>query len=96
MFSGSPVEEWARERLLNEAFGRYLEWRAESESVSEAYRAWSRASVGDGALPFAAYRGALDREQCAAELYGSAIDRVEHLQRGEPEPAARELGATRP
>jgi hypothetical protein len=96
MFSRSPVEEWARERLLNEAFGRYLEWRAESESVGEAYRAWSRASVGDGALPFAAYRGALDREQHAAELYGSVIDRVECLQRGEPEPAAWEFGATRP
>jgi hypothetical protein len=93
MFSRSPVAAWASERLVNEAFERYLEWRAESDSVSEAYRAWSTASAGDGALPFAAYRGALDREQRAAELYGSVIDRVERLQ---PELGARELGATRP
>jgi hypothetical protein len=93
IFQRAPVEKWARERLLDEAFERYLDWRAESDAVREAYGAWSRASVGETALPFAAYGAALDREQRAAALYGSVIGRVERLV-GEPAAGARQ-GATR-
>ena len=51
IFQRAPVEEWARERLLDEAFERYLDWRAESDAVHEAYRVWSRAPAGEGTLP---------------------------------------------
>jgi len=91
--AGALSDEWARERLLDEAFKRYLDWRAESDAVRDAYGAWSRASVGESALPFAAYGAALDREQHAAALYGSVIGRVERLV-GAPAAGARQ-GATR-
>jgi hypothetical protein len=94
IFQRPPLDQWVRERILDEAFARYLDWRAESEAVHEAYRVWSRASGGECALPFAAYGAALDREQRAATVYGSVIARVERLLGDKPELAATQSGAT--
>jgi hypothetical protein len=66
-----------RERLLEEAFDRYLTWRAEAEASRKAYTRWWRAT--DGALPYAAYTAALDREECAATAYGSVVARIDRL-----------------
>jgi hypothetical protein len=71
------------EQLIDEAFARYLDWLAESEAVNAAYWVWSRAVKTDGALPFAAYAAALDREERAATVYRSVIDQVEQLFGGE-------------
>jgi hypothetical protein len=95
IFQRAPLDPLVRNRVLDEAFERYLDWRTESEAVREAYRVWSTASSGEGALPFAAYGAALDREQRAATLYGSVIERVERLVAGEREFAAAQSGATR-
>jgi hypothetical protein len=95
VFQRPPFPERARERLLDEALERYLDWRTESQAVDEAYAVWSRASAGEGALPFAAYGAALDREQRAAAAHGSVIDRVERLLGGEPEARTQQLGAIR-
>ena len=84
-----------REQLIDEAFARYLDWLAESEAVSAAYRVWSRAARTDGALPFAAYRAALDREERAATVYHSVIDQVEQLFGGEERLAGARPGAAR-
>jgi hypothetical protein len=45
------------------------------------------AAAADGALSFAAYRAALDREKRAATLYGTAIGRLERMLGFEREPA---------
>jgi hypothetical protein len=72
-----------REQLIDEAFARYLDWRAESETVDAAYTLWTRASQAGRALPFAAYSAALDREERAASVYRSVMERIEQLFGGE-------------
>ena len=84
-----------RERLIDEAFARYLEWLAECEAVHAAYGAWSSAPRSDGALPFAAYGAALDREELAASVYRSVIDQVERLFGSEDRPARARRGVAR-
>ena len=51
--------------------------------MDAAYGLWSRAPRTEGALPFAAYSAALDREERAAIVYRSVIDRIEQLHGGE-------------
>ena len=63
--------EAVRERLLDEAFRRYLDWRDECAIVEAAYRDWSNGS--GGALSFAVYAAALDREERAAGDYQAAL-----------------------
>jgi hypothetical protein len=84
-----------RQQLIDEAFARYLDWLAESEAVNAAYRAWSRAAGSDGALPFAAYGAALDREERAASVYRSVIVRAERLFGIEDRVAGAQRGAAR-
>ena len=79
IFQRRSFDRWVRERLVDQALDRYLDWRAESEAVDRAYGAWSRAPAAEGALPFAAYRAALDREERAASVYGAVVRRLECL-----------------
>jgi hypothetical protein len=88
-------DESLRERLIDEALARYFDWLAESESVNAAYGRWSRAARTEGALPFAAYAAALDREERAATVYRSVVDQVERLFGGEERLAGAPQGATR-
>jgi hypothetical protein len=76
-----------RKRLVDEAIERYVEWRQESAAVGDAYGTWLTAAPAEGALPFTAYRAALDREERAATRYGTVIDRLEHMLGFEREPA---------
>jgi hypothetical protein len=78
--------------LVDEALERYLDWRVECESVEQAYGSWVGA---EGALRFAAYRAALDREEWAATLYGAVVERLERLVGAEHELAVTELEAAR-
>lgn len=89
LFQRPQLDRWADHQLIDEAFARYLDWRAESEAVNVAYRAWSSAPRTEGGLPFAAYGAALDREERAAVVYGSVIHRIEQLFGG----ADRAVGA---
>ena len=89
------LDKSLRERLIDEAFARYLDWLAESEAVKSAYGAWSTAARTAGALPFAAYGAALDREERAASVYRSAIDRIEQQFGGEDRLAGARSGAVR-
>jgi hypothetical protein len=79
LFQRRQSDQWLQEQLVDEAFARYLDWLAECEAVDAAYGAWSMAPRSSRALPFAAYGAALDREQRAAGVYRSVIDRVEQL-----------------
>jgi hypothetical protein len=83
LFQRREFDQSLREQLIDEAFARYLDWLAESEAVKAAYGVWSRAARTNGALPFAAYGAALDREERAASVYRSVIEQVEQLFGGE-------------
>jgi hypothetical protein len=83
LFQRRRFDQSLREQLIDEAFARYVDWLAESEAVNAAYGVWSTAPPIDGALPFAAYGAALDREERAATVYRSVIDRTEQLFGGE-------------
>ena len=61
--------EAARERLIDEAFRHYLDWRDECAAVAAAYRNWASTAAAESALLFAAYVAALDREERAAVQY---------------------------
>ena len=79
--SGSPRRfiDRIRERLADEAFHRYLDWRAECATLEAAYRNWRTAARSDSAFAFAAYTAALDREECAAVQYRCVIAEAERL-----------------
>ena len=95
-FQRRPVELAIRERLLDRALESYLDWRAESDAVGEAFGHWSAAPAAEGADRFAAYRAALDREECAATLYSAVIERLERLPGADIGLAASEAGAQGP
>jgi hypothetical protein len=90
------VDRAVRDQLIDEAFARYLDWLTECEAVDAAYWMWLSTAPSDAALPFAAYRAALDREELAASFYGSAINRIERLFGAEERSAgAPPAGASR-
>jgi hypothetical protein len=95
LFQRGRFGQSEREQLIDEAFARYLDWLAECEAVNAAYWVWSRAPRTDGALPFAAYGAALDREERAATVYRSVIDRIEQLFGGGERLADARPGAAR-
>lgn len=95
LFQRCQPDQWVRQELIDEAFARYLDWLAESEAVDEAYGVWSTAARTDGALKFAAYGAALDREERAASVYRSVIDRIEELFGSEERPAGARSEAIR-
>jgi hypothetical protein len=71
--SSDNVLEIARDRV-DEAFELYLDWRRQSSASESAYHHWAAtAHSPDGALAFAAYTAALDREEQAAAQYENAL-----------------------
>jgi hypothetical protein len=84
-----------RQRLLDEAIERYVDWRQASATVDRAYGHWSVATAHDGPLSFLAYRAALDIEEHAATVYAAVIERLERLLCSGPELAAAESSARR-
>ena len=69
----------ARRHLVDEAMDRYLEWREECLAVDVAYGKWSEAPSGDDAVSFAAYGAALDREESAARVYCTVLERLKQV-----------------
>ena len=78
MSAGAASSLW-REQLLDEAVLAYVQWREESGTVWGAYRRWASAGIEDARGAHAAYRAALDREEAAAEVYASLVERVSEL-----------------
>jgi hypothetical protein len=94
-FQRCHFDAWLRDQLIDEILARYLDWRAEAEAVDAAYGVWSRAPQAEGALAFAAYGAAVDREERAATVYRSVIDRIEQLFGGEERLVGARRGAAR-
>jgi hypothetical protein len=65
-----------RSDLVDDAMDRYVDWREESTAVEKAYARYANACRGEGTIAFAAYRAALDREECAAGHYADALLRL--------------------
>jgi hypothetical protein len=63
----------AEERLVDDMTDAYVDWREERAAVWLAYDGWTCAPMADGAVAFAVYRAALDREERAAEVYGRLV-----------------------
>ena len=63
------MNELIDKRLVDEALDAYIDWREECTSVWDAYARWTSAPLADCPLAFSAYRAALDREECAAQVY---------------------------
>jgi len=82
----TEVRTAAGNRLVDEVIDRYVAWRAECDAVSAAYQAWSSETGSDRVLWFAAFNAALDREECAAEVYAACITRLTWFLWANPEP----------
>ena len=72
----SPVASTSSTKLIDAVMDGYVAWREESAAVEKAYRTWLSAGREDGALAFAAYAAALDREDRAASDYERLIARA--------------------
>ena len=67
------MNEQVHKKLVDEAIEAYVGWREESAEVWDAYVRWARAPKIDAAGAFAAYRAALDREECASHAYADLL-----------------------
>jgi hypothetical protein len=59
----------------------YVCWREACQDVHMAYERWGRSERPDRGRAFAAYRAALDREDCAARVYAEAAEQLRARQR---------------
>jgi hypothetical protein len=62
------------EDLLCAQLESYVNWRAQTRSVAESYRAWRRAESDERQSAFARYVAALDREELAAGAYRRTLE----------------------
>jgi hypothetical protein len=70
--------------MLDDLLDDYVDWRESARAVADAYARWSIASGAEGALRFATYIAALDREQKTAAAYAEAVTDVDRwLQRSD-------------
>jgi hypothetical protein len=67
-------------RTVDDVIDAYVEWREECVGVWEAESRWSAAAPVDAELAFAAYRAALDREECASTNYARLLMRLGHAR----------------
>jgi hypothetical protein len=68
-------------RAIDELLERYISWREECNTVEHSYDRWTGADRGEGALAYAAYLAALDREEHAARSYAHHLERVTRMSR---------------
>ena len=70
------MTDQADRQLADEAIRVYVDWREESAGVWDAFDRWKRTHGADAPTAFAAYRAALDREECAARAYSDLLMRI--------------------
>jgi hypothetical protein len=69
---GGRVSAWLAAPFLES----YVRWRDACNEVRIAYERWGTAERSDRSLAFAAYRGALDREECAARAHSYCAEQL--------------------
>jgi len=68
-----------QKRLVDRLIDAYVSWREACLQVSDAYGSWA-SETGIGATSaFGRYMAALDREECAAEVYAGLVRRAGRL-----------------
>jgi hypothetical protein len=72
--------------LVDETIERYVDWKEECGAVNATYECWSTAPREERTISFATYIAALDREECAAKAYASAIRRLSSVVAGRHSP----------
>jgi hypothetical protein len=78
--SASPTMPPLHHRqAVDDALDAYLQWREECAAVWDAYGWWAGATPEDKAPAHAAYQAALDREEAAANIYATRVDRASQL-----------------
>jgi hypothetical protein len=68
-----PSGGWPVDALVDEVIWNYVEWREELEASDAAYGRWIEAPAAEQTWRYAAYTGALDREEAAADAYAGSI-----------------------
>ena len=81
MSAGATFPSFWQEQLVDEAVLAHVQWREESATVWAAYGQWTSAAAEDARSAYAGYRAALDREEAAAQVYASRLERVSELLR---------------
>jgi hypothetical protein len=69
---GNRLSVWP----TDEVFETYVRWRETCEQVRIAYARWGSSERRESSLAFAAYRAALDREECAARFHADCIEQL--------------------
>jgi hypothetical protein len=60
-------------RAINRTVAAYVDWKAESIAVQDAYRLWAGARRDDARAAHLAYAAALDREAQASDAYAEIV-----------------------
>jgi hypothetical protein len=79
----------SRERVVDQLFEAYFDWRETCARVDDAYRFWASETGLRGSVAFAAYTAALDAEELAAAVYAGFVRCAEELPWSEDPPARR-------
>jgi hypothetical protein len=77
----------SRERLVDQLFEAYIDWRETCARVNDAYHLWSSETGPRGRIAFGAYMAALDAEELAAAVCGGLVRRADDLPWSEDPPA---------
>jgi hypothetical protein len=67
------MDAQVHKQRVDEALVAYVDWREGCAEVWDAYERWVRADKADDPGAFAAYRAALDREECASQAYADLV-----------------------
>jgi hypothetical protein len=65
-----------RRRLEDALIDRYVDWREACVEVQAAYERWRDEAKDERERAFVAYCAALDREECAGEVYAELVTHV--------------------
>jgi hypothetical protein len=62
--------------IVDEFLDSYARWREACEDVRAAYKCWGTCRPPQRLLGFNCYRAALDREEAAARVHSTRVDRL--------------------
>jgi hypothetical protein len=82
MSAGPSTPPLHHRQAVDDVLDAYVGWREQCAAVWDAYGWWASATADDKAPAHAAYQAALDREEAAANVYATLVDRVSKLLDG--------------
>jgi hypothetical protein len=67
-----PAARPSRDSCVDAFVDSYVDWREDCVTLEAAYQRWTGSARLERGMAFSAYHAALDREEKAAAVYGSA------------------------